>query len=289
MAVPQLPTVTTICTQALKRAGRTTPTAAQIAEAAENALQEVKADVMLVASTHPNLLVTATTVTTEGQQRYAFPNDYNEPYAIQLLDGPEEWQGAAQAGGTSTITLSALMSATEEDIIGKYILITSGFGVEEYREILSYDANSKMASVDSNWASVPNSASSYMIATIYTPLYPYGTYINHDHITAPNVRGTPQLATIFSQEYLIYPVPDDRPYGLLNRYFMDISKLDETGDLFVQLLREWRSLWIQGVAVKTMQRFDEDRYQSELNVYQAMLTGLANQTCMIKPMYFKDV
>jgi hypothetical protein len=128
-----------------------------------------------------------------------------------------------------------------------------------------------------------------MIATMYYPLYPAGEYINHDQIQAPNIRGTPRVASIFSQEYLLYPIPDDGPYGLLNRYFMDISKLDEAGDLFIQLLREWRSLWLQGVAVKTMQRFDEDRYQSELNVYQAMLTGLANQTCMIKPMYFKDV
>jgi hypothetical protein len=74
----------------------------------------------------------------------------------------------------------------------------------------------------------------------------------------------------------------------MNRYWVDLSLLDEADDLFRQLLREWRSLWIQGVAVKSMQRFDEDRYQSELAVYNIMLDLLAGQTCTVRQVNFHD-
>src|ERR1700704_531437 len=98
MAIPVDPTVSSIVTQALRRAGRTVPTAAQVTEATDHALQEVKADIMLKAATHPSLLVTATTVTTRGQQRYSIPVDHNAQQSITLLDGPDDWRGTAQSG-----------------------------------------------------------------------------------------------------------------------------------------------------------------------------------------------
>jgi len=65
--------------------------------------------------------------------------------------------------------------------------------------------------------------------------------------------------------------------------------LDETDTIFVNLLRELRSVWIQGIAVKTMQRYDEDRYQLELGVYQQMLTYLTVQTTLVSQMQFRDI
>lgn len=288
MAVPFDPSVSSIVGQALKRAGRTTPTALQIDEAANHALQEVKADIMLAASTHPNLLTTATTITTRGLQRYAFPQDYNEPYSIVLLDGLEEWRGTSQGGSGTTITLDASLNVSADDIEGKHILITSGSGVEEYRQILSYDTSTHVATVEIAWGSDPTSASEYIIVSDYYQLYPVDTYTQFDRTRTQTPLGKPTVLSEFSQEYLLYPVPD-KAYGILNRYFVDMSKLDETGPLFIQLLREWRSLWIQGVAVKTMQRFDEDRYQSELQVYNVMLGALTNQTCRVREGHFKDV
>jgi hypothetical protein len=100
--------------------------------------------------------------------------------------------------------------------------------------------------------------------------------------------GEPYTASVNGQEFLLHPTPDKSTYGLMNRYWVDLSLLDETGDLFRQLLREWRSLWVQGVAVKSMQRFDEDRYQSELGVYNLMLDLLAGQTSTVRQIRFND-
>lgn len=288
MAVPVNPTPTLIVTQALKRAGRTTPTAAQITEAIDYALQEVKADIMLVAATHPNLLASSTTVTTRGQSRYAVPDDFNEQLNILLMDGPDDWRGTAQGGGSSTITLAASTPGTAEDLIGKNILITSGPGVEEYRAIINYDSATKIATVDSNWVVNPASNSTYLVEQERLCLYPNDTAADYDLIQGPTYLQRPISAALFGQEFILFPTPDKSTYGLLNRYWVDLSKLDETGTLFTQLLREWRSVWTQGVAVKSMQRFDEDRYQLELAVYKSMLDALASQSSTVRQVRFYD-
>ena len=288
MAVPSDPTVTSIVTQALKRATLRVPTAAMITEAIDHALQEVKADLMLKAPTHPNLKVTATTVTARGQQRYAVPEDYNVPESITLLDGPDIWRGTAQGGGGTFIFLDAAFNASDDDVAGKYIIVTGGTGVEEYRQILSYDNTTKSATVDLSWDSSPVSGSTYLICSSYTQLWPQDTESEFDRMVTPTTLGTPQVASLSGQEFLLYPVPDKSTYGLITRYWCDISKLDEDGEVFIQLLREWRSIWIQGIAVKSMQRNDEDRYQMELGTYNFMLDSLVPQTCRVTPIRQND-
>src|SRR5574342_73997 len=124
MAVPLDPTVTEIVTEGLKRGGRTSPTAAQIQSAIDHALREVKADIMLVAPTHPSLRTTATTVTLRGLQRYAVPDDHNEQESITLLDAPDTFRGQAQGGSASGIILASTFSESEDQVVGKYIIIT---------------------------------------------------------------------------------------------------------------------------------------------------------------------
>lgn len=284
MAVPALPNTSTIATEGLKRGGRTNPSASQITDAINHALQEVKADIMAIAPTHPALQVTATTVTTRGQQRYGVPGDYNIPVSISMMNGPENWKGTA-AGATSTsITLASSMSAVDDDLAGKYILITSGTGIEEYRQILFYNPSTRVATVDVAWSSSPVS-STYAIINTYNKLWPLGTY-DYDLINAPTLLGYPSHAVIYNQEYVLTPTPDKSTYGIMVRYYADLSLVDESGNLFTQLLREWRNVWIQGIAVKTMQRYDEDRYAKELEVYAAMLGPLAQEASGLTQIQF---
>lgn len=288
MAVPLDPTVTSIVTQGLRRGGRVNPSLAQITEATDHALQEVKADIMLKAETHPSLLATSTTVVTKGQQRYSTPPDYNIPYSISLLNGPEDLKGAAQSGSLTSIVLSASTQAQADDLIGKYILITSGPGVEEYRQILAYDTGTKQVTVDLNWDVIPTSTSTYAVITSIEQLWP-STTAELDITGVGTSLGLPMTASIFAQEYILYPIPDKSTYGLQSRYWSDLSKLDEAEALFIQLLREWRNIWIQGIAVKTMQRFDEDRYISELQIYNAMLDMLASKAASVGQVVFNDL
>lgn len=288
MSVPAQPTATSIVTEGLKRGGRTSPSVGQIASALSDALQEVKADIALAAPTHNNLMITATTVTTKGQQRYALPPDSNEQASISLLDGPDDWRGTAQGGSVSTIILAANLAVAELDILGKYILITGGVGIEQYREIIGYNSSTKTATIDINWIATPTATSTYLIVNTYWQLWPLDTISELDRIVNPTTLNIPTKAATFQNEFLLYPVPDKSTYGLMNRYWADISLLDEEGPVFLQLLREWRSLFIQGVAVKTDQRYDEDRYQLELSVYNSMLVSLGSQTSRVMQIRYID-
>jgi len=288
MSVAAQPTATSIVTEGLKRGGRVNPTATQIQSALDEALQEVKADIALAAPTHNNLMVTATTVTTRGQQRYALPADSNEQISISLLDGPDDWRGTAQGGSQTAIILASTFTGAEDDIIGKYIIITGEPGIEQYREIIGYNSGTKTATVDLAWTNVPTSASTYLIVNTYIQLWPLDTVTELDRITNPTSVAIPSKAAVFQNEFMLYPIPDKSTYGLMNRYWADISLLDESGDVFLQLLREWRSLFIQGIAVKTDQRYDEDRYQLELGIYNGMLATLASQTCRVQQIRYTD-
>jgi prepilin-type N-terminal cleavage/methylation domain-containing protein len=74
----------------------------------------------------------------------------------------------AQAGGNNTITLSAVSSANAADYVGKTIRITAGAGAGQSRQITAYDGSTKIATVDSNWATgkIPDSTSSYSLDAV---------------------------------------------------------------------------------------------------------------------------
>lgn len=288
MAIPANPTVTQIVTEGLKRGGRVNPSSTQISDAATHALREVKSDIMRCAASHPYLQTTATGHTFVGEQRYRLPEDANEFVSLLLLNGPDEYRGTAQAGAGSTITLDADFPGDDNAIRGNYVLITDNTGEDQYRQIRSYVNATKVATISPTWGTNPDNTSEFLVVNETRSLWPQDMASEFDKERAPYQLGTPYLATKWADEFQLYPVPD-RIYGLLYRYYVDLDQLDETGDVFVNLLREWRSVWIQGVAVKTMQRYDEDRYMQELGVYQAMLDQLTNQSCTVTAAVWRDV
>lgn len=112
--------------------------------------------------------------------------------------------------------------------------------------------------------------------------------MGYDLQNAPFQRGTPSLAAPVGREmWLNYAT--DRIYALWWDYWANLDRLDEAGAVFIRHLREHRSLWVQGVAVKTMQRYDEDRYQLELSVYNDMLNAYAGYSAGVGQVTFTDV
>lgn len=288
MAIPSAPTIAAIVTEGLKRGGRVSPSATQITDATEHQFREVKADIMRVASDHPYLQLTATASTIVGEQRYALPTDANTPVSLVLLNGGDDYRGTAQAAASTTITLDSDFPGDDNAIRGFYVLITGGTGEGQYRQIRSYVASTKVATINLAWTVTPNSASTFLVVQETTALWGQDIASEFDRELFSLSAGKPYYASRFADEFHLYPVPD-RIYGLLYRYYADLDQLDDAGAVFLNLLREWRSLWIQGVAVKTMQRYDEDRYQLELSIYNNMLTELANQCCTVTAIQFRDI
>jgi hypothetical protein len=79
------------------------------------------------------------------------------------LNAPYMTSGTAQAGGNNTITLSSGASATNGLYDPGLIRIVSGTGVGQARMILSYDGTTKIAVVDRDWRTNPDSTSVYEV------------------------------------------------------------------------------------------------------------------------------
>ncbi len=71
--------------------------------------------------------------------------------------------GTAQAGAASTITLRSGASATSSFYNNAVVVITSGTGAGQSREITGYVGATKVATVDANWSTNPDNTSVYVI------------------------------------------------------------------------------------------------------------------------------
>lgn len=86
--------------------------------------------------------------------------------------------GTAQAGTSITITLRAGASATD-DIYRRYqVRITGGTGSGQYRRIATYNATTKVATVDEVWDTNPDNTSTYVVEGPY----PSAFLIENPHI-----------------------------------------------------------------------------------------------------------
>jgi hypothetical protein len=73
--------------------------------------------------------------------------------------------GTAQAGSSTTITLKATSSATDDIYSGMYVTITGGTGSGQVRLISDYVGSTKVATVSPAWATAPNGTSTYEVTT----------------------------------------------------------------------------------------------------------------------------
>jgi hypothetical protein len=290
VAIPADPTVTSIVTEGIKRGGRTTPTSVQIASATEHQFREVKSDITQRSARHPSLETQYVSATTNGQSRYTIPTDADEVRSLQFVAGPLEgaWQGALQTATSGSATLSASFSQDVENVRGRFIYILLGTGSNQFAQIVNYNNSTKFASIDRVWVTTPVASSYYMIGTYHQKLYSFDKPWGYDTLAAPFQKGIPTKAAPVGREMWLNYAPDGI-YALWWDYWANLDRLDETGTVFTRHLREHRSLWIQGVAVKTMQRYDEDRYQVELQVYNNMLEAYASYSAGVGQVNFTDV
>lgn len=276
MAVTVDPTVDEIVTEGLKRGGRVSPSATDIANAKSHQLQEVKADITLAAGRSPSLVATELRAIVKGASRHSWPVSADQIKSLQLVATTTTggWNSTAQAGGAASITLVASFDQQSDNVIGRYIFITAGTGSGQFQQIISYDNTTKIAGVDASWTTTPNATSAYFIETYRYNLWNIDRVQDWNHIQTPYVMGIPTSAAMDGRTILFDYAPDTS-YVLLIHYWFALDQVDEADSLFIKHLRRYRSLWIQGVAVKTMQRYDEDRYSQELVVYNSMLSALA--------------
>ncbi len=93
---------------------------------------------------------------------YILPYDVND-----TIRSPH--YGTAQAGASSSITLAATASATDDTYNRAYVTIVSGTGVGQTRIVSDYNGTTKAATVENAWNTTPDTTSVYVVTPAYVP------------------------------------------------------------------------------------------------------------------------
>lgn len=274
MAAPTAPDLTSITTEALKRAGYSNPSSAELTRAQTYHIREVKNELYTRLKNLKSLQVVSYTPTIIGQNKYANPTDYGTEMTITLLYGTHT--GTLQAGSASAFTLSATEAISSDEAIGRQILITSGTGAGSCSQITSYNATTKVGGVTPDFTTAPAISSGYMVVDTYYPLIqsPSWDADNLSRLTDKD-RPTHYFPTGNSTdgEILLYPNPD-KVYGMQMRYYTDIMNIDLASTLMTTIYQKYENVWIQGCLVRALQGKDDRRYTLEYQKYEKMLAEL---------------
>ena len=120
---------------------------------------------------------TATAITFDSIPKYAFDLDFHTNTGSTLTPSAvsgnvtltattlNHTSGTAQSATSTTITLKATSSATNDIYNGMSIEITGGTGVGQIRRIEDYVGSTKVATVESAWTVTPNGTSTYEVTS----------------------------------------------------------------------------------------------------------------------------
>lgn len=284
MAAPTAPTLTTLVTEGLKKAGYPSPTTQPgLTRAQDEFMEEIKNDIWMLGKRLKSLQTSNIVILAEGTSIYSFPTNYSSPLSARLLDSDDydrDDPKVAQASAASTITLDADEDITEEDILGKEIVIMAGTGVGQIVQVTAYDTTTLVATVTPAWTTQPVEGDAYMIVQVYTRMR-LDHIANMDDYQYPTVQSVPDtLYTIgdenFYGKFLVTPAPDEA-YALHLRYYADLVTLDLASTLLSTLYQRWRNLWIQGVKAKQLDSDDDARARDEMAKYYTMLRDTVSQ------------
>lgn len=285
-AAPTAPTLTSITNEALKKAGYksgTTQFTDKSSRAQNEWMEEIKNDIALVQKKFKLLMKRTVQITTNGLAQYSMPSDFGRDYSLVLLDGANT--GTFQAGSTtSTWVMASAEDETATSFPGKEVLVYSGTGINMIAQVTAYNATTKNATVTyttDDTAVAPASGDSYMIVDTYYDLEPIVAK-DFDNLGTQASQGTPiQYYPIGDEdngEFILYQTPyrsSGVPWGLRQRYFADLTRLDLASSTMTTIYRQWRSLFVQGVYAKALQDMDDGRADKEYQSYLSMLQVVA--------------
>lgn len=267
MPIPTQPTREDIVLQGMIDAGQYTITSASPAYTVFLAShwETLKTEIWNACRTDRFLETTACVVATPGQSVVALPTDFDSDISLTVYDAEDPFRGTAQTGAASTITLASTFTADPLELLGRFIFTLSGTGSAQFRQILSYDNGTKIATVEAAWTTIPDNTTAYLIGVTAFTL----TRADYMRPLFPSYRPTQYMR--LGTGLQVFPA-GDRAYPILMNYRVNLTRLNDTTDaVFLKHLQERRYLWTEGVKTRTMSRFDDDRYQAQKDYWNTCL------------------
>ena len=263
-------TITSLITEAFKKAGINSPSTDLMTRAQVEWLEEIRTDLWKRVKKSKFLQARSVTLLVNGLAKYQNPTDFESDLTLEYATGSR--YGTAQAGTLGTITLAATENAQQADLIGKEIVLLSGSAFGQIGYIVGYDFSTKVATVSPSFTVAP-STDSYLIIDQYKPLDEKPLW-EQQNLTNQTSQGTPDrffpVGNATDGEFILWPVPyrtDSQPAIVLQRYYADISEIDTTGTLFATLLAKWRNLWLLGLKWKALDDADDDKEPAAQKAY----------------------
>lgn len=270
MAIPSDPTATSTVTYAMREAGRYTVSASEVANMIAGGFQIVKTE-LWDANRHDDLTATETmVVVSTGTSVLTLPADFDHEQDLRFYWASDDCRGLIVASYSTAVQLPTSVTVGDEELTGQYLFLIGGSMTPQYRQITAYSGSTR-------WATVSTGFSGTLTADTYCQVgfFNYALMPQLDPIQRYPVRFRPTWYEVVNQSTLRVWPPADKAYPLLLKYIPNLTRLDETGTTFIKHLRERMALWVQGIKVRTMARYEDDRYQSEQAVYAAMLARYA--------------
>jgi len=276
MATLIAPSGLSLIQEGMKRALGRTASSGEQARALDYWLPEIKNDIWTDdGGSHQLLASDALLLLTEGTHLYDLASDFDTPKSFSLLDG--DVRDNAQAGTSTTIRLVSTDSSQSEGRVGKEIVLLSGTGAGQKRQITGFDTTTKDATVDTAWSTIPDSTTGYLVVSEYIPfrLIDPTTFAT---ITDRTRRARPESGMAWNAQLYVQGVPD-KTYPLWYQYWVNILKVDmaDTNERHQNMLANWRSLFTEGIFTKTLQNEDDARYPQAFQVYHQMLSKVTQR------------
>jgi len=263
-------TITSIITEAFKKAGINSPSTDLMTRAQVQWLEEIRTDLWKRVKKAKFLQARSVTLLVNGLAKYQNPSDFESDLTLEYATGSR--YGTAQAGTLGTVTLATTENAQQADLIGKEIVLLSGSASGQISYIIGYDSTTKVATVSPSFTVAP-STDSYLIIDQYKPLEEKPLW-EQQNLPNQTGQGTPDrffpVGNATDGEFILWPVPyrtDSQPAIVLHRYYADISEIDTTGTLFATLLAKWRNLWLLGLKWKALDDADDDKEPAAQKAY----------------------
>lgn len=279
MAAPTAPTLATITSEGIKKAGYSSPSTAQLTRAQDEWMEEIKNDIWLLGKKLKPLMAEHVEVLAGGQARYDFPSGFSSITSARILYGTEALDVTGTAAASVTLDTSD-EDWGEDELEGTEILIYSGTGKGSMSRCYSYDEDTYVASVSPAWASAvggtaPAIDDTYMKVERYYDLE-LESVVEYDSLVLPQTSGLASTLYQVGHEnhygyYVLSPVPDeDYYYGVHIRYYMNLLTLDLASTRMSTLYQRWRNLWIQGIKARQLATDDDSRATLEMQTYYSM-------------------
>ena len=279
MAVPSNPTVTSIVKDALRHSSIYNPKASQVTELSTEGLQTVKTELWASQERDALLEVSVMVLLPIGNGQVNTPDDFDHVVKIDVFSCADSMAFTASAAASATLTAPTTFSADESTARGLYVFTTSGTGSGQYRQVTAYNDSTKVLTITPAWTVTPDATTVAFIGHLRRRLGLDDTGTERLSSFPVPISGFPTRYRQIGNSPLttdlpaleISPVPDSANYAMVLTYGANLTRLDETGTVFIKHLRERRALWVQGLKVQAQSRYDEARYSGSYAVWQSML------------------